>query len=104
MLWNYVAVVKVAVAVGEVVCHSVWPREVEGDARTGSLVVGMCEGFLASRGFLRHPRGGVEGDVDHVMCAVFAKVPDPVVSIGYLDVVISVVLSCDKGAFGVGSR
>ena len=40
MLWKYVDVVEVAVAVDEVVCHSVWPREVEGDVRTGSLVVG----------------------------------------------------------------
>ncbi len=41
VLWKNVDVVEVAVAFGGVVCHSVWPREVEGDARTSSLVVGM---------------------------------------------------------------
>ena len=56
---------------------------------------------MCSRGFFCHPGGGVEGDVNHVVCAVFVKVSDPVVSAGDLDVVVSIVFPCDSGSFGV---
>ena len=89
------------VAVSEVVCHGVGPREVEGDARTGGLVVGMCKSFLATRGFWRPPGGRVKGNVDHVACAIFVEVSDPVFSVGDPDVVVSACFSCDGGVVRV---
>ena len=64
MLWVNVDVVEVAVAVGEMVCHSVGPCEVEGDNRAGDLVVGVCKCYLGTCGFLCPLRGRVVGDVD----------------------------------------
>ena len=64
MLWVNVDVVEVAVAVGEMVCHSVGPCEVEGGTRVSDLVVGVCKCHLGICGFLRSLGERVVGDVD----------------------------------------